>query len=47
MDGKRARRFMAHKAAATAANKLVIIIAGNPSGNSLARDLLPSNQGFN
>lgn len=29
------------------AGKVFIIIAGNPSGNSLARDLLPLNQGFN
>lgn len=35
------------QAAATAADKVFIIIAGNPSGNSLARDLLPLNQGFN
>lgn len=46
MDGQRALRFMA-RAAATAADKVFIIIAGNPSGNSLARDLLPPNQGFN
>ena len=35
------------QAAAAAADKVFIIIAGNPSGNSLARDLLPPNQGFN
>lgn len=32
---------------AQAADKVFIIIAGNPSGNSLGRDLLPPNQGFN
>lgn len=32
---------------AAAADKVFIIITGNPSGNSLARDLLPPNQGFN
>lgn len=41
------RRFYGAQAAATAADKVFIIIAGNPSGNSLGRDLLPPNQGFN
>lgn len=46
--GSERRRFMAHmQAAATAADKVFIIIAGNPSGNSPGRDLLPLNQGFN
>lgn len=35
------------QAAAAVEDKVFIIIAGNPSGNSLARDLLPPNQGFN
>ena len=40
-------RIQAAAAAAAAADKVFIIIAGNPSGYSLARDLLPPNQGFN
>lgn len=44
--GSERGRF-AHRQRQTAADKVFIIIAGNPSGNSLARDLLPLNQGFN
>lgn len=47
MDGERARPLYGAQAVATAADKVFIIIAGNPSGNRLARDLLPLNQGFN